>query len=190
MNAQIDITETVLETERLLLRSWRENDLDDLFAYASSPEVGEMAGWQSHRSIDESKARLEMYISGKNSFALELKESGKVIGALGFLGSWSDGDGAYSDLLLTELGYELAKEHWGRGLMTEAVRRAVAFLFDELSLDAVTVGCSSDNTRSCRVIEKCGFRFVKDSVYHADQLKCDFSEKCYILFREEWKSNR
>ena len=83
MNAPVDVTDIRIETERLILRAWRETDLADLYEYASVEGVGEMAGWNHHQSVEESRRILDSFISGKKTFALELKENGKVIGSLG-----------------------------------------------------------------------------------------------------------
>ncbi|MBR0131086.1 MAG: GNAT family N-acetyltransferase, partial [Firmicutes bacterium] len=83
MDAKIDITNTVLETERLILRPWKESDLQDFFEYASVDGVGQMAGWLPHESIEQSRDILSRFIAHKHTFALELKENGKVIGSLG-----------------------------------------------------------------------------------------------------------
>ena len=81
MNKHIDISNIVLSTNRLTLRPWRESDLNDFYEYASVDGVGQMAGWNPHRSIEESKTILSHFISGKHVFALEYQ--GKVIGSLG-----------------------------------------------------------------------------------------------------------
>ena len=54
MNASIDVTNIRIETPRLILRPWEKTDTQDLFAYASVPGVGEMAGWTHHQSIEKS----------------------------------------------------------------------------------------------------------------------------------------
>ena len=74
MNAPIDISTVVLQTERLTLRPWRETDLEDFYAYASVDGVGQMAGWTPHQSREESREILGHFIAGKHTFALELKE--------------------------------------------------------------------------------------------------------------------
>ena len=71
MNALIDISGVELRTERLLLRPWRETDLEDFYAYAREDGVGQMAGWKPHESIEESRQILEMFIAEKKTFALE-----------------------------------------------------------------------------------------------------------------------
>ena len=83
MNASVDITDLRLETPRLILRPWRQEDLEDFYAYASVDGVGEMAGWTHHRSVEESQTILSSFIAGKKTFAIELKETGCVIGSLG-----------------------------------------------------------------------------------------------------------
>ena len=70
MNAEIDITGVVIMTDRLTLRPWEYNDLDDFYEYASVEGVGEMAGWSHHKSKDESKTILNLFVRGKKTFAL------------------------------------------------------------------------------------------------------------------------
>ena len=75
MNATVDLSGVHLETDRLILREWKETDLDDLFEYASVDGVGQMAGWQPHKSLSDARFVLKMFIDGKKTFALELKEN-------------------------------------------------------------------------------------------------------------------
>ncbi len=181
MDIQIDISDTVLETERLLLRPWQAYDLHDFYEYASVDGVGEMAGWAHHQSIFETKKILDSFISQKNVFAIVFKENNKVIGSLGFHPSWANGEPEYLNLRQKEIGYVLSKEYWSRGLMTEAVKKVIEYCFQSLELDAVTVGHFKNNDMSRRVIEKCGFIFVNESKYYAKQLDKYFDDMRYIL---------
>ena len=183
MDVQIDITDSRLETQRLLLRPWFESDINDFYEYASVEGVGEMAGWKHHDSIEVSKKILQSFITDKNVFAIVYKENGKVIGSFGLHYSWANDDPKYKDLKLKEIGYVLSKTYWGQGLMTEAVKEVIHFCFDKYALDALTVGHYSENSRSKRVIEKCGFKFVKQSEYYAKQLQKTFINMEYILPR-------
>jgi len=70
MDVIIDITKTIIETDRLLLRTWKESDINDFYEYASVAGVGEIAGWQHHESMDVSQKVLQSFISGKNEFAI------------------------------------------------------------------------------------------------------------------------
>ena len=184
MNIQIDVSNIEINTPRILLRSWKETDLNDLYEYASVDGVGEMAGWKHHESIEETKDILHTFMSDKNVFALELKENGKVIGSLGLHNSWANNDKEYSNLKIKEIGYVLSKAYWGQGLMPEAVGAIINYCFNELGLDALTVGHFVGNTQSRRVIEKNGFTFLGKSEYAAKQLNKTFSENRYILYRK------
>ena len=181
MDINIDITKIKIETKRLILRIWRESDLNDFYEYASVPGVGEMAGWKHHESVEESQSILDSFISQKNVFAIEHKNNKKVIGSLGIHNSWANDDLDYASLNLKEIGYVLSKDYWGQGLMPEAVFAVLFYCFNELKLDAVTCGHFISNNQSKRVIEKCGFKYVKTSEYYAKQLHASFEDMKYIL---------
>ena len=83
MIAPVDVTNIRLETDRLLLRAWQETDLEDFYEYAKVDGVGQMAGWLPHKDLEESRTVLGFFIRDKKTFAIVLKESGKVIGSLG-----------------------------------------------------------------------------------------------------------
>lgn len=183
MDVQIDITDTILETKRLILRPWQESDLNDLYKYASIPGVGEMAGWKHHDSIKTSREILQSFIDGRDVFAIVHKETGKVIGSIGIHPSWANEDDNFKDLKVKEIGYVLSKEYWGKGLMPEAVKEVIRYCFETLGLDAVTCGHFSTNHQSKRVIEKCGFTFVKQGEYYSKPLQKNFDSMKYILFR-------
>ena len=119
-----------IETERLILRPWKWEDAEDMYAYASSPNVGPRAGWKPHESIEETRQIMkEMFVGADDVWALELKENHKVIGSLG-LHETSRGGLVYD----REMGYVLSEEYWGRGLMPEAAARAVQFALRDLAL--------------------------------------------------------
>lgn len=180
MNAPVDVTNIRFETDRLVLRAWRETDLADLYEYASVEGVGEMAGWNHHRSMEESWRILGLFISGKKTFALELKENEKVIGSLG-LEPRDEDAGLPEELQGREIGYVLSRDYWGRGLMPEAVRAVIDYCFRELSFDYLTCGHFDRNDRSRRVVEKSGFRFLKNVVTSTAR-GVDEPGKMYILY--------
>jgi len=159
MNAPIDISDVVLCTPRLILRPWREGDLEDFYAYARVDGVGQLAGWLPHESIGESRKVLDMFIRERKTFCLE--HEGRAVGSLGIETYREDRFPELDALRGREIGYVLAKDYWGRGLMTEAVSAVLDYLFEKVELDFVTVAHYEGNERSKRVIEKCGFRFVR-----------------------------
>lgn len=183
MDIKISLKDVVLETERLILRAWQESDLDDFFEYASVPGVGEMAGWNHHESIEYSKRVLESFIENDNVFAIASIENKKVIGSLGIHSSWANEEEELKDLKVQEIGYVLAKDFWGRGLMVEAVRKVIDFCFNDLKLDALTASHFSFNSQSKRVIEKCGFKYYKIISRYVKQQNKTYDSLRYILFR-------
>ncbi len=161
MNAPVDITNIRIETPRLILRPWRQSDLDDFYEYAGVDGVGQMAGWQPHESIQKSQMILDLFIREKKTFALELRENGKVIGSLG-LEPREKSHEIPEALMGREIGYVLSKDYWGRGLMPEAVKAVIDYCFTVLDFDYLTCGHFYGNNQSCRVIEKCGFSYLRD----------------------------
>lgn len=107
-----------------------------------------------------------------------------MIGSLGVHKSWGNEDPNFQDLRLKEIGYVLSKDYWGHGIMPEAVRAVIQYYFDKNFLDAFTIGHFDINPQSRRVIEKSGFKFVKESEYHSAQLNQTFKDKKYILIKE------
>ncbi len=163
MNPVIDISGVVLHTERLILRPWRQADLEDFFEYASVDGVGQMAGWLPHRSIGESRRILESFISQKKTFALE--HQGKVIGSLGIERYSEESYPEFAALRGRELGFVLSKDYWGQGLMPEAVKAVIRYLFEAEKLDFILAGHFERNRQSARVGEKCGFTYIKTIPY-------------------------
>lgn len=180
MNTPIDISGVTLQTERLTLRPWRESDLQDFYAYASVDGVGQMAGWTPHKDIEESKGILDRFIAGKHVFALE--HQGKVIGSLGIEEYSEEYYPELSNISGREIGYVLSKQYWGGGLMPEAVNAVVKYLFDTVKLDFILVGHFTWNKQSARVIEKCGFRYIKSRPYETRYGTVETSEES-ILYR-------
>ena len=159
MNAPFDITGIEIETNRLLLRPWKMEDLDDFYRYASVPGVGEKAGWIHHQSKEETLQILTHFIDGKHTFALVDKSSGTVIGSLGIEEyGLEDKLSEFFSYQGRSLGYVLSKDYWGNGLMTEAVQAVISYLFDTLNYDFLLCGHFDVNLASKRVQEKCGFK--------------------------------
>ena len=179
MNAPVDVTNICIETDRLILRAWKKSDLEDFYEYAKVDGVGQRCGWLPHKDVDESERILEMFIGEKKTFALELKENSKVIGSIGL--ETRDADlGIPDELMGREIGYVLNKDYWGRGLMPEAVKAVIDYCFKELDFDWLTCGHFVWNDQSRRVVEKCGFVYMKD-VVHQTRFGTEEPTKLYIL---------
>lgn len=183
MNAAIDLRGTVLRTERLILRPWREEDLEDMFAYASVDGVGEMAGWKTHENREETRKILHSFIEEGKTFAVEYR--GKVIGSLGVEEYREARFPELAERKCRELGFVLAKEYWGQGLMPEAVREVIRWLFEEAGLDAILCCYFRRNRQSRRVQEKCGFRYYADDRYETRMGTVEDSV-ANLLTKDQW----
>ena len=164
MNAQINISNVILETDRLILRAWEITDLDDFFECASVKGVGEKAGWEHHKSKDKSLEILKMFIEEKKVFAIVLKENQKVIGSIGIEELSEELDKDLDNLLGRELGYVLNKDYWNKGIMKEAVSKVVDYCFNTLKLNFLMASYFNYNIASKRVLENLNFKFYKDII--------------------------
>ena len=179
MNAPIDVNAIRIETDRLVLRAWRESDAEDMYEYAKVDGVGQMAGWKPHEDLEESRRIVRMFMDEKKTFALELKENGKTIGSLG-LEKLKDLDESYDHLSGREIGYAMSKDYWGRGLMPEAVKAVMEYCFQTLNYDFLSCCHFNWNPQSRRVIEKCGFSFLKNISYQTE-IGVVESSKLYVF---------
>ncbi len=171
-----------LETERLILRKFYISDVDDVYKYAISPNVGPDAGWEPHKDKEETMAVILEFISSKEVWAIVKKESNKVIGSIGL---HKDVKREMENAKM--IGYVLAEDYWGKGYATEAARRVIQYAFEELGLDLISVYHFPHNKRSKRVIEKCGFKY-EGTLRNATVLYNGnvYDELCYSLTREEY----
>lgn len=173
-----------LETERLVLRPFQREDAEALYAYAKNPNVGPHAGWKPHESEEESLRIIEELFLVNQTRAVIYKETETLIGTIAL-----EPDKRRPEVASKELGYSLAEEFWGKGIMTEAAEAVIAYAFDYMKLEVLAICTSPVNERSTRVIEKCGFK------YEGTERNCyrifDGSlrdSKCFSLLRHEWKA--
>lgn len=187
MNQPIDISGVTLRTQRLVLRPWRQSDLEDFYEYASVDGVGQMAGWAPHENKEKSLEILNHFIDGKRVFAMEFQ--GKVIGSLGVEAYSEEKFPEFADQPCREIGFVLSRAYWGRGLMPEAVREVIRWLFEEQGVRVLLCGHFTWNDRSRRVQEKCGFRFYKAGKY-TTRMGTVEDELVNILTKEMWQDSR
>ena len=138
-----------LETERLILRPFTEEDADGLYAYASHPEVGPPAGWKPHDSAEESLRVIREIFQPANSLAVVRKSDGRLIGSAGFVDRHRTSLGTPSE----EIGYSLARECWGQGLIPEAVAAIIRHAFTQMDYQALWAAYYDGNRKSKRVMQ-------------------------------------
>jgi RimJ/RimL family protein N-acetyltransferase len=148
----MEMKEAKLETDRLLLRWFREDDFPELLAMSSDPEVMKFLGGQPQTEIEAWKAMAanigHWYFRDYGVWAVEEKSSGKLIGRIGFMNpaGWPG----------FELGWTLARASWGKGYATEGARRALAYAFTEMDRDHVISCIAPENVNSIKVAERLG----------------------------------
>lgn len=144
-----------IETERLLLRPIIESDADDIYEYSKNKNVGINAGWESHKSIEETREVMKLvFLNQEFVFGIVLKETGKLFGSIGLIA-----DPKRQNEKTRMIGYAIGEDYWGKGYMTEAVTALLRFGFEELHLDLISAYCYPYNEGSKNVLKKCGFRY-------------------------------
>ena len=178
-----------LETERLVLREWEESDAQSLYEYAKDPDIGPIAGWNVHKSVDESREIIKTFFSKPHTFAVCLKSDNKAIGCVGLkLGEDTDMTEAPDEC---ELGYWIGKPFWGQGLIPEAVREILRYAFEDLGMSAVWCGYYDGHEKSKRVQQKCGFVYQFTS-YDVDVPLLNEKRTGHVslLTKQDWLKNR
>lgn len=175
----------VIETERLILRKMRIEDADDMFEYAGKDSFTKHLLWDTHKSVETSKAFIRETISryGKSTFAdfgFEYKENGKFIGSGGFM-SVDEAN------LSAELGYVVSDKYWNRGLATEAAGALLNFAFTVLKLNRVQAMVFEGNDASERVQKKLGMQYegmMREAVLKNGEF-CNI--KINSILRADWE---
>ena len=146
----------VMETSRIILRPWQDSDAAVLYKWASDPDVGPRAGWPPHKSVEESLDVIRtVFRDATKTWAIELKETGEAIGAMGY------GPSCNCNLPAREgeplAGYWVAKPYWNKGICTEALGLMIEHIRKTTDIKSLISGHFVDNPSSGRVMEKCGF---------------------------------
>ncbi len=173
-----------LETERLILRPFVLDDVNDFYDYCKLETVGPNAGWEVHTDKEISLKIIKGFIEKGDVLAVYHKDDKKVIGSVG-LHKKMDIKGN----IMYEVGYVLSTPYEGKGYMTETVKRVLKHGFEELEIAEVFVCHFVKNTKSKRVIEKCNFIYKKDIEYQTANYGLKLS-RFYSLKREEYIRNR
>ena len=176
----------ILETDRLILRPWKEADAEECFRYASDPAVGPMAGWPPHADREETQRVIRDVLSVPENYAVVWKETGLPVGSAGIAlrGGLVRGEKE------GELGYWVGKPYWGRGIAPEASRVLLQHAFEDLGLERVWCGYFEGNRKSEKVQRKVGFRHVRtDEDVDVPQLGEKRRLHVSCMTREEWLEN-
>jgi ribosomal-protein-alanine N-acetyltransferase len=174
----------ILTSDRLHIRPIRMTDAEDFFALKSDPEVTHPYGQDPYLSLAEAEAWVQQRIldyerSSSLLWAITLKDEDVAIGSCCF---WHFD----SDFRCAELGYELRRAYWRKGIMSEALPAVISYGFEELGLHRIEACPLAGNTPSSDLLLKLGFRYEgklrQRALFHGR-----FEDQLYYgLLMEEW----
>jgi RimJ/RimL family protein N-acetyltransferase len=175
-----------LETARLIMRRFQDEDLEAFAAYRSDPEVARYQGWDAPYSRERAAifiAEMKTVQPGTPGdwmqLALEVKGQSGLIGDCAFHVFKQDPRQA-------EIAYTLARAHQGQGYASEAVTRLLDYLFHDLHLHRVTATCDVENVGSYRLLERVGFRREATFCQNIWFKGAWGSEYLYAILEAEW----
>ena len=147
-----------IETKRLLLRKFKAEDAYPMFNnWTRDPENVKYLSWQAHKNIDDTYEILNKWIreyKNKDSYrwCITLKDANEVIGIIDVI--------EMIEIRSTcEIGYVISKNHWSKGIMTEALRAVIKYLFTKVNFNRIQARHDIDNPASGKVMLKCGMKF-------------------------------
>lgn len=148
----------IIETEKYLLRKLTEEDATDIFAYFSDDEVTKYYDCDSFKSMEDAlnfiASKEKTFLEGKGiRWGITNKnDTAKIIGTIGYH-KWN------KDFYKAEIGYDLSKDYWGQGVMSDVIPSVIEFGFNHMSLNRIEAQLHPDNIGSKRVLEKAGFKY-------------------------------
>jgi [ribosomal protein S5]-alanine N-acetyltransferase len=145
----------VLETKRLVLRKVTKEDAKSILKYLSDEVVMKYYGLEPFKSIDDALDEISWYQSIQNNktgirWGITLKEQGIVLGSCGF-------HNIVSQHFRTEIGFELSKEQWGKGIALEAVEAIIRYGYEHMNFQRIEALIEPPNRASQKLVEKLGF---------------------------------
>jgi RimJ/RimL family protein N-acetyltransferase len=177
----MNMQEVTLETERLMLRWFREDHYEELCKISADAEVMRFLGDGKPLTPLESWRQLasfmgHWYFRGYGVWAVEEKSTGKLVGRIGFMNpkGWPG----------FELGWTLGRDSWGKGYATEGARRALQHVFTEMNRDHVISLIAPDNVASIKVAERIGEKVEGETEFMNRKVLI------YGISRKQWQAQR
>ena len=183
MNMGTD-TFPVLETKRLVLREVTKEDAKSIFKYLSDKEVMKYYGLKPFKSKKDALDEISWYQSLQNKktgirWGITLKDQGVVIGSCGF-------HNIVSQHFRTEIGFELSKDQWGKGIAAEAVEAIISYGFDQMNFQRIEALVEPPNLSSQKLVEK--MDFIREGLLRSYEYTCGEFDDLYIysLLRQDF----
>ncbi len=183
MNIKVDVSDVVIEGDRIRLRPFKKDDLEDFYLYAKTPGLGESAGWFHHESIEDSKKILDKFIRDKNILAIE--KDGQVIGSIGIHPYDEDFFEDLNDKRAVEIGFVLSQDYHRQHFMTESLELVLDYLFNDIDLDAVVGGHFRGNFKSKNLHKKFNYKYFSSHLVKTNMGTMEVTHE-YILSKEDY----
>ncbi len=169
-----------------MIRELSFKDQEAFYEYGKNPNVGPQAGWKPFPNREVANQVLSGMILNKGTYAITLKTNPKLIGTISI---YNYGIRKYNKV--KSLGYSLNEAYWNKGIMTEAVRLIIQYVFEKTDCEVLEVGHHSDNYASKKVIEHCGFQYDGrlckfKKLYDGRVVDADF----YSMTREDYERKK
>lgn len=174
--------ETIIETERLILRKWKDEDVEPFTRINQDPLVieflrGPMTREEAQNFIIWANEQIDC--NGFGLWATTLKDTGELIGFIGlnrpnFTASFTP---------CVEIAWRLDSNHWGKGYATEGARAVLKFGFEKVHLNEIVAFTVPANKRSLRVMEKLGMQQDMNGTFQHPRLPLDHPLSCHVLYR-------
>ena len=148
----------ILSFEDISLRPWEEPDAEILYNLAKNPNIGPMAGWSPHKSVEESLNIIKTIFSQKETYAIIYE--GKPVGCIGLLFPPNCNQDWGKDS--AEIGYWVGEEYQNKGFATKASKLLVKRAFKDLNVKTIYGTYTPNNVKSKRVLEKVGLKYYKE----------------------------
>lgn len=179
----------ILETNRLILRRWNNDEASEMYRYTSDPRIGHDCGWPPHQNIEDSAQIIQEFSQHPEVYAIVLKETGQPAGTITLkLGECTDMTDRDDEC---ELGFWIGAPFWRQGFITEAAHEIIRHAFDKLAMRTIWVGYYDGNEASRRVQEKLGFIYHHTSnnvpLPALDEYR---TEHVSLLRRIDWESQQ
>lgn len=180
------MTERTIETPRLLLSHWTEEDAEEEYELAKDPYIGKMCGgWPAPEDPDSARETIRSVLMKEECYRIRLKENAVLVGCCELMRASRHGQP--EDY---EIGYWIGRPFWGNGYAGEAVNALLRRAFLELDADRVWCSCYDGNDQSRRVIEKCGFSYhhTNENLFSGKLNARNYNDLVYLMTWNDWES--
>ena len=172
----------IIETDRLILRTWRDEDLESMLAINQDPKVmeyfPELQDLDTTKNfIDKVNAHFENH--GYSLYAAVRKDTNEFIGFIGLL--MADFESHFTPT--TEIGWRLSSNHWGQGFATEGAKAVLDYAFRELKIPEIVSFTAAGNAKSIRVMQKIGLQHNEADDFDHPKLDDTSPLKQHVLYR-------